>query len=105
MARERLERTVRVEADIRTQGDQRLEVRGVGTEIYRDAKRSAATFVDAFVNALTWLLLGLGVIFVVSCLAMVFAPPRYAGITALGGFVVVAVAAYLIRASKRISRR
>jgi hypothetical protein len=36
--RERLERTVRLEADIRTSGDQRLEVRGVSTEIYRDAK-------------------------------------------------------------------
>jgi hypothetical protein len=38
LARERLERTVRLEADIRTSGDQRLEVRGVSTEIYRDAK-------------------------------------------------------------------
>ena len=41
MARERLERTVRLEADIRTQSDQRLEVRGVSTEIYHDAKRAA----------------------------------------------------------------
>ena len=38
LARERLERTVRIEADIRTSGDQRIEVRGVGTEMYRDAK-------------------------------------------------------------------
>lgn len=41
LARERLERTVRLEADIRTSGDQRLEVRGVSTEIYRDAKGAA----------------------------------------------------------------
>ena len=38
LARERLERTVRIEAEIRTTGDHRLEVRGVGTEMYRDAK-------------------------------------------------------------------
>lgn len=41
MARERLERTVRLEADIRTQGDQRVEVRGLGSEMYRDAKGAA----------------------------------------------------------------
>lgn len=41
LARERLERTVRIEADIRTSGDQRIEVRGVGTEIYSDAKGAA----------------------------------------------------------------
>ena len=39
MARERLEQTVRVEADIRATGEHRLEVRGVGSEIYRDAKK------------------------------------------------------------------
>ncbi len=38
MARERLEQTVRVEADIRATGEHQLEVRGVGSEIYRDAK-------------------------------------------------------------------
>lgn len=41
MARERLERTVRLEADIRTKGDQRVEVRGVSTDMYRDAKHVA----------------------------------------------------------------
>jgi|GEM_PF-5746994 len=41
LARERLERTVRIEADIRTSGDQRVEVRGLGTEMYGDAKGAA----------------------------------------------------------------
>ena len=41
LVRERLERTVRIEADIRTSGNQRVEVRGVGTEMYRDAKGAA----------------------------------------------------------------
>ena len=49
LARERLERTVRIEADIRTSGDQRIEVRGVGTEIYSDAKGAAKSVV-------TWLI-------------------------------------------------
>ena len=51
LARERLERTMRIEADIRTSGDQRVEVRGVGTEMYRDAKGAvsgAARSVKAF---------------------------------------------------------
>ena len=57
MARERLERTVRVEADIRTQGDQRLEVRGVGTEIYHDAKRTAAAIPSVLFRLLVWLVI------------------------------------------------
>ena len=63
LARERLERTVRVEADIRTSGDQRLEVRGLGTEIYHDAKgaaRSVKTFSSTLFGVVFLGLLGGG---------------------------------------------
>ena len=33
-----MDRSVRIEADIRTTGDQRIEVRGLGSEIYADSK-------------------------------------------------------------------
>jgi hypothetical protein len=63
LSRERLERTVRVEADIRTSGDQRVEVRGVGTEMYRDAKgaaksaaSTAASTAAVVGNVIAWLL-------------------------------------------------
>jgi hypothetical protein len=72
LARERLERTVRIEADIRTSGDQRVEVRGVGTEMYRDAKGAArgAAFVakdaaDRVGRFSTNVLIGLAVAFFV----------------------------------------
>jgi hypothetical protein len=45
VTRERLERSIRVEADVRTTSDQRLEVRGLGSEIYGDAKKSVKTVV------------------------------------------------------------
>lgn len=52
LARERLERTVRIEADIRSSGDQRVEVRGVGTEMYRDAKGAARSARSALYRVL-----------------------------------------------------
>ena len=67
VARERLERTVRLEADVRTVGDQRLEVRGVSTEIYRDAKSVLA--VIARIVALAAQLALLGFIILVSIFA------------------------------------
>lgn len=57
MARERLERTVRLEADIRTQSDQRVEVRGVSTDMYRDAKhvaKNAPLFAFFAVREVAW---------------------------------------------------
>ena len=63
LARERLERTVRLEADIRTSGDQRVEVRGVGTEMYGDAKRAAKSAARATKPLANWfliVLIGLG---------------------------------------------
>jgi hypothetical protein len=69
LARERLERTVRIEADIRSSGDQRVEVRGVGTEMYRDAKgavsgaaRSVKTFSSNVFSGVFAGLLAVGVL-------------------------------------------
>ncbi len=45
MARERLERSIQIEADVRTSGDQRLEIRGLGSEIYRDSKHGVKSVV------------------------------------------------------------
>ena len=72
MARERLERTVRIEADIRTSGDQRLEVRGVGTEIYRDAKGSVKRSARTFSTAMQWL--GTAIPWLLVRVAVVMAP-------------------------------
>lgn len=90
LARERLERTVRIEADIRTSGDQRVEVRGVGTEMYRDAKGSVRRVAGAVGNAIAWLLVGIAAVMApVLLVSFVMEPREWLLALALGAFYVM----------------
>lgn len=61
LVRQRLAKTVRLEADVHMQSDQRMEVRGVGTEIYHDAKAGAAKVGNAVVRLAVLLFVGMAI--------------------------------------------